>query len=69
MNVNLNNIDEINVFNNGDGSYLIEMHMSTTTNDRATITMPRASLDLSLSTGYGEGMTVELKLEGLVERC
>lgn len=66
MNVNLNNIDEINVFNNGDGSYSIEMHMSTTTNDRATITMPRASLNLGLSTGYGEGMIVELKLEGMV---
>ena len=66
MGINLNNIDEINVFNNGDGSYSIEMHMSTTADDRVTMTMPRASLDLSLSTGYGERMTIELKLEGMV---
>lgn len=66
MEVNFNNIDEINVFNNGDGSYSIEMNMSTTNNDRVTMTIPQASLDLSLSTVYGERMTIELKLEGMV---
>ena len=66
MSINFNNIDEIGVFHNDDGSYLVELYMSTTTGERVTMTMPQASLDLSLSTGYGEGMSIELKLEGMV---
>lgn len=63
--VNFNNIDEINIFNNGDGTYSLEMHISTNTNERATFTIPRARLDINLTSDY-DGMSMELKLEGMV---
>lgn len=63
--INRNNIDEINIFNNGDGTYSLEMYISTNTNERVIFTMPRAGLDISLTSSY-EGMSTELKLEGMV---
>ena len=65
MSINLSNIDEIGVFHNNDGSYSVELYMSTTTGDRVVVKMPRASLDLALTNSY-EGMSMELKLEGMV---
>ena len=41
------------------------MHISTNTNERATFTIPRAGLDISLTSDY-DGMSMELKLEGMV---
>lgn len=63
--INCNNIDEINMFNNGDGTYSLEMYISTNTNERVIFTIPRAGLDISLTSSY-EGMSMELKLEGMV---
>lgn len=65
MNVNLNNIDEIGVFHNDDGSYSVELYMSTTAGERVTVKMPHSSLNMSLTGGY-DGMSIELKLEGMV---
>ena len=65
MNVNLNNIDEIGVFHNEDGSYSVELYMSTATGERITVKIPRSSLEMRL-TNSCEGMSMELKLEGLI---
>ena len=65
MGVNFNNVDEIGVFHNDDGSYSVELYMSTTTGERITVKMPRSSLDISLTSSY-DGMYMELKLEGAV---
>lgn len=65
MGINFNNIDEIGVFHNDDGSYSVELYMSTTTGERVTVKMPRSSLDMNLTSSY-EGMSIELKLEGMV---
>lgn len=65
MSIGFNHIDEIGVFHNDDGSYSVELYMSTTTGERVTIKMPRSSLDLNLTNSY-EGMSMELKLEGMV---
>lgn len=65
MKMNNTNIDEINIFNNGDGSYLLKMYMSTT-NDCITVTVPKATLDISLTCGRTE-QSMELKLEGMVD--
>jgi len=65
MNVNLNNIDEVGVFHNDDGSYSVELYMSTTTGERVTVKIPRSSLEMCL-TNSCEGMSMELKLEGRV---
>ena len=65
MNIIFNNIDEIGVFNNGDGSYSVELYMSTTTGERVAVKIPRSSLDMSLTNDY-DGMSMELKLEGMV---
>lgn len=60
----MDNIDEIGIFPNGDGSYSAELYITTTEGKRMTIKMPHSSLDINL-TG-GKGMFVELKLEGKV---
>lgn len=65
MEVNFNNIDEIGVFHNDDGSYSVEVYMSTTTGERVTVKMPRSSLDMRLMSNC-DGMTMELTLEGMV---
>lgn len=66
MSINFNNnIDEINVFHNDDGSYTVELYMSTTTGEQFTIKMPYSSLDLNYFKSY-DGMSMELKLEGMV---
>ena len=64
--VNNTIIDEINIFNNGDGSYLLKMYMSKGTNERITVTVPKATLDISLTCGRME-QSMELKLEGTVD--
>jgi hypothetical protein len=66
MKMNNTNIDEINIFNNGDGSYLLKMYMSTDTNECITITVPKAKLDISLTCGRME-QSLELNLEGTVD--
>ena len=65
MEVNFNDIDEIGVFHNDDGSYSVELYMSTTTKERITVKMPRSSLDMNFTSSY-DGMSIELKLEGMV---
>lgn len=65
MEVNFNDIDEIGVFHNDDGSYSVELYMSTTAGERVTIKMPRSSLGMNL-TNSCDGMTIELNLEGMV---
>ena len=65
MMINCNSIDEINVFNNRDGAYSLEMYMSTNINERVIFTIPRAGLNISLTNGY-DGMSMGLKLEGMV---
>lgn len=65
MEVNFNDIDEIGVFHNDDGSYSVEVYMSTTTGERVTVKMPRSSLDMRLINSC-DGMTIELTLEGMV---
>lgn len=65
MEVNFNNIDEIGVFHNDDGSYSVELYMSTTTKERVTVKIPCSSLDIRLINSC-DGMTIELTLEGMV---
>jgi hypothetical protein len=65
MEVNFNSIDEIGVFHKDDGSYSVELYMSTITGERITVKMPRSSLDMNWTSSY-EGMSIELKLEGAV---
>lgn len=63
----LNKIDEINIYNNGDGSYALEMYMSTSTTERAILTIPRTPLRMNISSAYGGEVEIELKLEGTIE--
>ena len=65
MNVNLNNIDEIGIFRNDDGKYSVELYMSTTAGEPVIVKIPRSSLEMRL-TNSCEGLSMELKLEGLV---
>ena len=65
MSVDFNNIDEIGVFHNDDGSYSVELYMSTTSGERVTVKMPRSSLNMSITNSYN-GVSMELKLEGMV---
>ena len=62
----INNIDEIGIFPNNDGSYSAELYITTTEGNRMTIKIPRSSLDINLINGGYNGMSIELKLEGMV---
>lgn len=53
------NVDEINIFNNGDGTYSAEINT-----DGKTIVIPRAYLDLRLEKSIGGGLSAEIQLEG-----
>ena len=66
MKMNNTYIDEINIFNNGDGSYLLKLYMSTDMHECITVTVPKATLDVSLTCGRME-QSMELKLEGTVD--
>ena len=66
MMISRNGIDEINVFNNGDGSYSVELNMSTTEGEHFTVKIPRSSLDMNLTSSYKGMSSIELKLEGTV---
>jgi hypothetical protein len=66
----LNHIDEINIYNNGDGSYALEMYMSTSATERAILKIPRTPLRMNISSICIGEMEIELKLEGAIEsRC
>ena len=52
------NVDEINIFNNGDGTYSAEINT-----DGKTITIPRSYLDINLKSGI-DGLSVEIQIEG-----
>ena len=47
-------MDEINIYNNGDGHYTVEIHFSSTTGT-STLTMPSARISANLiASAYGE---------------
>lgn len=66
MMISRNGIDEINIFNNGDGSYSVELYMCTTEGEHFTVKMPRSALDMNLTSSYKGTSSIELKLEGTV---
>lgn len=67
--MDLNSIDEINAYNNGDGSFCIDIFLSDAQGNRVTVKMPRATLDLSLTSGYDMAAEMELELKGTMVRC
>lgn len=61
-----NNIDEINAYQNKDGSFQLEIHQWTG-QGKATFMVPRAELNLAVSGGYDINPTVEITLKGMVD--
>jgi len=60
------NIDEINAYQNKDGSFQLEIHQWSD-NGRATFIIPRAELNLAISGGYDMNPTIEITLKGMVD--
>lgn len=67
--MDLNSIDEINAYNNGNGSFCIDIFLSDAQGNRVTVKIPCATLDLSLTSGYDMAAEIELQLKGTMLRC
>ena len=66
--MSLDDIDEINAYANTDGTFTVELQTwaidkTDNTKCRATIEIPHAHLDLSI-TSARHGLSYEIKLEG-----
>lgn len=62
--MNANEIDEINAYNNGDGSFTVEMRMSDATRI-VTFTMPHACIDIAaINGGLFSPVRFELTITG-----
>ena len=53
------NVDEINIFNNGDGTYSAEINTAG-----KTIIIPPSYLDIKLTNDIRGGLSAEIQLEG-----
>lgn len=62
------NIDEINAYANGDGTYKIEVHLwDEGHNGQITVTIPFATIDFSVSTGGCLERELEMTMRGTMK--
>ena len=63
----IDNIDEIDAYHNKDGTFAVELY-GMVPEGQIKITLPRASLDLSLYSSIESSAELEVKLKGCIER-
>jgi len=60
------NIDEINAYANGDGTYKVEVHVwDESHSGQITVTIPSATIDLSISTSNCLERELEIIMRGM----